>query len=202
MSYDSNKRWVSTELDEDAHRALCRLATQMGTHPSKLIEQFVVDGLAATAEQEEFVASIDLQVFAGVYEVRRRARIRSQLVQIAFEHQQNPTEETADLLKSLCELASIPVEEIVRESEDATLVPLAQDNGTGVNSAMRWLRQVVEAGNEYPVVFIMQLAKEVGFSESIVKSAKQNLGIISKRRSKGWMWMVPGTPGDDVTTLN
>lgn len=194
MTYESNKRWVSTEIDEDTHRALCQLATLRGQHPSKVIEQFIADGISLAAENEEFAASIDIQVYAGLFEVRRRARVRSQLVQIAFEHQQNPTEDTADMLKSLCELAGIPEEEIVRESEDATLVPIVQDNGTGVASATRWLRQVIEADNEYPVLFVMELAKEVGFSESTVKSAKQTLGIVSKRKSKGWVWTKPGEP--------
>lgn len=190
-SYDSNRRWISAELDEDVHRALLQLATLRGKHPNKLVEDMVVDGIALAAEQEEFVTSVDLQVYAGVYEVRRRARIRSQLVQIAFEHQQNPSEETADLLKSLCELAGVPVEEIVQESEDSTLVPLSQDNGTGVHSAARWLNKVVEIGKEYPAIFIMQLAHEVGFSDATVKSAKQVLGIQSKRKSMGWVWTIP-----------
>lgn len=198
MTYDSTtRRWVSCELDEDTHRALCQLATTHGQHPSKLIEQFITDGISVAAEQEEFTGNVDVQVFAGLYEVRRRARIRSQLVQIAFEHQQNPTEDTADMLRSLCELAGVSPEEITKESTEGSLVPIVQDNGAGVASAVRWLKQVVEVGNEYPVNFITDLARDVGFSTTTIKSAKQHLGIISVRKSKGWVWQMPENENDN-----
>jgi hypothetical protein len=176
------------------------IATQKGLHPAKVIEQFIVDGIALSAEMEEFSSSVDIQVYAGVYEVRRRARIRSQLVQIAFEHQQNPTEESADALRSLCELADVAVEEIIEESEDAALVPIIQDNGHGVASAVRWLKQVIEDGNEYPVTYLLELAYQAGFSQATIKSAKQTLGIVSRRKSNCWVWLRP--THEDVTTMN
>jgi len=167
------------------------LATQRGKHPSRLIEDFVSQGLESAAEEDEF-CPVDVRIMASLQDIRRRARMRSQLVQIAFEHQQQPTEETADILKSLCEAAEIPLEDVIRESSDTPIVPLVDDdNINGVNAAMRWLHTVIEAGEEYPVMFLLDLAHQVGFTDATVKSAKQLLGIISKRKSKGWVWSLP-----------
>jgi hypothetical protein len=186
-----SKKFVSCFLDEDTHRNLVRLATLLGAHPSDLVEQYITRGLLQDAKDLEEFVSPDLKVYAGMQEMRRRARVRAQLVNIAFEHNQNPTEESADLLNRLCVLVGIPVEDIIRDSEETLLVPVVNDDGHGVQSAMAWLARLVEPDQEYSVSAVTDMGAVRGFTPYVIKAAKSNLGLVSSRRSDGWIWKRP-----------
>lgn len=188
MTYVSSKKWIASEIEEDAYRALVEIAMRRGVRMAAVVEEMVMDGITAKAEGDEFFETVEVQVFAGLYQARKRARVRSMLTQIAYEHKQDPGEDTADTLQRLCDMAGIPVEDIVADSEDAVSVPVVQDTGSGLSSALRWLQKVMDKNVEYPVKFIMNLAQDAGFSEATIKSAKQKLLIISKRRSREWVW--------------
>jgi antitoxin component of RelBE/YafQ-DinJ toxin-antitoxin module len=187
MTEASSKRWVSTELDEDTHRTLLKVATELGVHPTKLIEKYITDGLTNEALTMDLFAPPELRVYAALQEVRKRSRIRSQLGQIAFEHQNNPSEESADILQNVCDISGVTVEDVV--SHDLSSVPLIQDNGNGVSSCVRWLQKYCIPNREFPVPVVLEQGKSFGFSEAVIRSAKAQLGIISKRASKTWVWV-------------
>lgn len=187
MAYD--RRIIYTELDEDTHRTLLALCSLRGQNINTVAAELLQEALARESEKDYACGEdlIDLRVYAGVQRVRRQARLRTQLCMIAFEHNQFPTEETADLLTDLCNLAGVAKEEIIKDSEDQR-VPLVQDNGTGVGSAVRWL-QAFLGSQEMPMVQVMEAGHRMGFSPATIRAAKTQLNIHSYRRANCWVWV-------------
>lgn len=197
MAYD--RKWLHFEVDEDTWRNVHALATVRGQNAGVVCEDLLKEGLLKAAEEEYATgdAAVDLHVYAGVARVRRQARLRAQLSMIAFEHNQAPTEETADLLLRLCNLVGVSVEEIAKDSEDAK-IKLVQDNGYGVNSASRWLVDYLKDCCEAPVVQVMEAGHRMGFTPAVIRAAKTNIGLQSIRRSTWWVWAKPVVVGVDT----
>jgi hypothetical protein len=159
-----------------------------------LIERYVTLGLIKEAEELKKTGSelsVDLRVFNALQNLRRNERIKVQLQQIAFQHLQSPSEETADLLNTLCEEANMTVEEVLAEARDATEVPLTYDDGRGVASAMGWLKGYLTPEEEFAVRAVEVVAEMQGFSKAVLKEAKRRLGVISKRKAHNWVWVLP-----------
>ena len=196
MAVDPSDRtkWIYAQVDEDTHRALCRRATETGFHPSELIDRYVTLGLMQDAEElrkSGTEMSVDLRVFNALQDLRRGERIKVQLQQIAYQHLQKPSEETADLLNVLCEEAGLTVEEVISEARDATEVPLTYDDGRGVASAMSWLKSYLTPEEELAVRAIEVVAEIQGFSKAVLKEAKRRLGVVSRRKAHNWVWVLP-----------
>lgn len=197
MATDRNT--IYTVLDEDTYRSLLALCNLKGRSVLEVAAELIQEGLVHAAESEYACGedAIDLRVFAGVMKVRRQARIRSQLTQIAFEHNQFPTEDTADLLNNLCNLAGIAVDEVARDGAEQK-VPLVTDNGFGVGSACRWLQDYLKDG-ETPVTQVMEQGHRMGFTPAVIRSAKAHLGVHSIRRSTSWVWTIQQPMGIEVS---
>lgn len=180
-------KFIACGLDEDVYAALMRYATFTGKHPSRLLEEWVIAALEA-AETDVFLAvPIEVKVFNTLQKQRATSRLRSQLVQIAMEHSESPSEESADRLQELCKEAGVSMEAILKESMDSTLVPL-RDDDSSVAKAIAWLVKTLAEGQEYPVSELMELASKDGLSATQLKDAKRQLGIVSARKSHQWIW--------------
>ena len=194
MSFDASEKtkWVSASLDEDTYRALNRRATELGMHPSVLLECYLIRGITEDAKEGKGEkASIETRVFVRLSEIRGRGRTRAQLQQIAYDHIQDPTEEKADMLRSYCKEAGFTIEEILEEANDVAQIPLTFDDGTGVISAMHWLRSTLrDHPDGLPSTGVMDAGAKHGFSQHVLNDAKRRLGVKSVRHSTYWAWIL------------
>jgi hypothetical protein len=185
---DLKNRWVSAEIPDDTYRALVMTATELGVHPSKLIGQYIISKLQEEVEVNGEHLPIDVHIWAVAEESKRNQRMRSQLVSIAYQHTQDPTEESSDMLNTLCIMAGVEIQQILDEAQDSRVVPLIQDGGTKQAEAMEWLGELLKSGGGQPAKAIFAKGEELGYSQSLLKQAKSALGIISKRKPDCWVW--------------
>ena len=185
---DLKTRWVSAEIPNDTYSALVMTATELGIHPSKLIGQYIITSLQEEVKINGDHLPIEVHVWAANEEVKRETRLRSQLISIAYQHREHPTEESSDILNTLCIMAGVGIQEILDEAEDSRVVPLMQDGGTLLSEVMEWLGRELKPGYEIPVKTIFAKGEDLGYSQSILKQAKAELGITSKRKEKYWTW--------------
>jgi len=188
MSNDK-KRIVYGAVDEDTHTSLAIIATANGEKIFNIINDAIVDYIQKETDKMGQGAPIDLKIYRSVQQARLVDRRRNQLVQIAWAHSNNPTEESADLLNELCNEADFPVEDIIAEIESSPMIPLGSDDGTGKFSAMRWLINFLPPGRPIKTKVIHAKGKEYNFSAGTLNAAKRELGIISKKPADYWVWI-------------
>ena len=185
---DLKNRWVSAEIPDDTYRALVMTATELGVHPSKLIGQYINASLQEEVKINGEHLPIDVHIWAVSEEAKRSQRMRSQLISIAYHHTQDPTEESSDMLNTLCIMAGVEMQQILDDAQDSRIVPLLQDGGTKHAEAMEWLGEVLKREGGLPAKEIFAKGEELGYSQSLLKQAKSSLGVISKRKPDCWVW--------------
>ena len=189
---EEKRKWVATELTEDTHRMLYLYATEIGEHPSKILERFTIDGLKnAAAEAKD--PSIYMRTFLAVQSALQREQTRSQLERLAWSAMDQADQKTFDDLADLCQGHGMTLEEVLEAVVSQKTPPvLIQDNGHGIGSAARWLEAMFRDRPEYPASDIVARGKEAGFSPPTLNAAKRKVGLISVRRAKYWSWVMPG----------
>ena len=91
-------------------------------------------------------------------------------------------------MNTLCLMAGVGIQEIMEEAEDSRIVPLMQDGGTLLDEVIEWLGNQLKSGDEIPAKAIFEKGIDLGYSQSILKQAKAELGITSKRKERHWTW--------------
>jgi len=80
---------------------------------------------------------------------------------------------------------------------------------TQKGNAEEWLKENMEPGKWYPAADLLANAEDDGFSETALRRARSDLGIVKpqhvRRTPTGWEWRLPGqclgkTPGKTVPT--
>ena len=186
---DLKTRWVSAEIPDDTYRSLVMTATELGVHPSKLIAQYINTSLQEEVKINGDHLPVEVHIWAVNEETRRKERMHSMLVGIAYRHTQDPTEESSDMLNTLCIMAGVEMQQVLDDAQDSRIVPLVQDGGTKLAEAMEWIGEELKLGNEIAAKSIFEQGEKLGYSHSLLKQAKSQLGIISKRKPKGWVWL-------------
>ena len=186
---DLKTRWVSAEIPDHTYRALVLASTELGVHPSKLIGQYINTGLKEEVGVNGDVLPVEVHIWAVNEETKRKERMHAMLVGIAYRHIQDPTEESSDMLNTLCIMAGVSIQGILDDAQDSRIVPLLQDGGTKLDEATEWIGQLLKLGHEIAAKSIFEQGEKLGYSQSLLKQAKGQLGIISKRKPKGWVWV-------------
>lgn len=185
--------WVWGQIEETTHAAMMEIATEMGKHYRVVVEQAV----------EEFIAEWVKQRDAKNKPVGKKARFESiilndrlrqtqlsQLKQLAYNHMENQTDESAEQLAAACDLLGVPVETIL--SEVSNMQQLVEvDPGVMLNEVARWLLEIMLPGKRYPSQDILDIGKARGFTEYKIRAAKTKLGVESRREGYSWVWVLP-----------
>jgi transposase-like protein len=178
-------------LDVDDHMELHRRAVELGTHPSKLVSRYIQEGLANDAEQSNDGKA---KLYAVMHVVRQNECIQSQLKRYAWECLRRGDESGLETLTSLCEDTGFAVEEILEQARHHDGPPRVVYNGRDkVSEAINLLQSLGEKSSEYPSVDVYALGEQHSLGESVMKEAKRQMGIVSERQSKYWVWRWPET---------
>ena len=195
MSEDGRTQWVSTEVDEDTHRTLLFLATETGQHPTRLINQFICDGLVRAAKEAQDPSPIT-RTYQAIKDLQGRQRTKSQLEKLGWAALKDANETEFEKFVELCQVNDFEPDSILSEVKDRETAPIViEDDGTGITSAMRWLEGQLEGGQEQTVNMIKIAASAMGFTLPTLNRAKQNLGVRSVRKSKHWTWVLDEPKG-------
>lgn len=191
---ESKTFWVAAEIEEAIHTALFEVATMVGKHPRKLVEMGVELVIAYYVELFEKEGK-PVPVIAKLETMLRQDRARqlrvNQIKIMAYNHVQNPTEDSADRLAEACELAGISIESLMEEINDKPQLIEVYTDGGSLSTAEFFLLSHMKPGELYPAKEIIEGAKKQGIKEYVIKDAKRKQGIESVRMEKEWCWRVP-----------
>ena len=182
----NNTRFVAAQIDEEQHRLLCRLATMLGKHPADLLSIAVQRFLTEVTVENP---PLDLQVFQALMKVRRNTDIEAMLRDMAIAYQNNPSEESADILNRMLELCGYTLEDVDHWIQQDRLVPLSRGGSPLTDQAITFMAGYMQVGNEYPMTDITDKARELGISAAALGVAKRKLNVRSVRRSTCWVWV-------------
>lgn len=191
---DDRTFWVWSQLDEALHTALLEVSTATGKHPRALIEIAIEEYIVRwTSERSAKGLSVSPHVQFEVIMLEDRTRqIRlNQLKQLAFNHVEHPTDDSAEQLASACDLAGISVESILQQvSNKPHVVELMGENGS-LNSVEMFLAMHIEPGNMYSASDVIAAGEKKGFKKYLINEAKRKLGIQSRKEGSAWLWFIP-----------
>jgi hypothetical protein len=179
------KMWTAGQLEEETYNALMGLAAQEGVPPAMIVEKAV----------EEYIRNVGKNsknsfVYAAyaVLEMRSREVRLLNIKQIAVAHIENPTDESADQLRALCEMSGVSMEEIISDmNRTPHIKALIAEVGT-LSSVEAWLLRFMEPGKSYAAKIVQEAAQKSGHSDFMIKKAKSKLNIVSRRMGKQWFW--------------
>lgn len=179
---------IYARVPEEVHSWLMTLASQQGISLGEMASQLLTEAFSEAVAAGNYQPKD--QVLQYYLQFTRRTRQREMVLEMARLYALNPTEAAADMLRSACEAAGIPLEEILRVVKDE---PVLQSVAAAENSKMarciRWLRDVFINEAELPANTVLRCAAERGFSNWMCNQAKSKLGIRSVRRPDGWYWV-------------
>lgn len=194
---DDKKRYIGAGLGDEAYYALIRMSTFQGRHPTSLIEEYVSRGLAQDVEMfaaEAHEIPADLQVFRSLQAVKAQANTYMMLKQIASALLTSPDERLAEQLHTLCDCSAVSFEGLMKEVQTSSLnvrSAISFDDDKSLAHTKAFLMDVFKSEMELRANDVYDMADKRGFTKASVREAKQELGIMSLRRSKGWVWVMP-----------
>ena len=186
--YEERKKVVYVELEPGTHRQLQDLASSLGIRISEAGGMCVEGDLARRVRLDP--KTLDARLFLGVQEAKRRQEIRAQLRRIAWQNLQEEDEEAMDNLALLCDEAGVSTEVVINEARQHSTPPMVYDSGK-LAEAIEFLHEIGQATRELPTTEVMDTGADRGLSSFILKQAKKEIGIISKRHPKNWVWVWP-----------
>jgi len=189
-NFEERKKVVYVELEPGTHRQLQDLASSRGIRISEAGGMCVERDLALRAQLDP--GSLEARLFLGVQKAKRRQEIRIQLRRIAWQNLQEGDEEAMDNLALLCDEAGVSTEAVIDEARQHNAPPMVYDGGK-LAEAIEFLHEIGQAARELPTTEVMGTGADRGLSSFVLKQAKKEIGIISKRRPKNWVWVWPET---------
>jgi len=201
---DVKRMWVGGQIDETIYTALWKVSTELGKHPSVVIEMSIEEFIVNfTNKKLNEGKDVDDKLLVTTLALEDRARTNqiTQLKTLAYSHLKFPTEESAERLEAACNASGISIETLLEEiNENQHIKELVSENGSLSNSEM-WLLENMSPGRKYPMRVIVEKGRDAGFKEHTLKAAKAKLGIESKRESHSWVWILPKNPQKGKTNL-
>lgn len=194
---DDKKRYIGAGLSDDVYYALIKMATYSGRHPTNLIEEYVQRGLIMDAEMhltEDSNLPVELKVFKHLQEIKLQANNYMMLKQIASSLLSCPDEMKAEHLHALCDLSGVSFETVMKEVQETSLSvksAMSFEDDNSVAQAKTFLMDIFKDVVELKANDIYDMGSERGFTKASLRDAKTELGVMSVRRSKSWVWQMP-----------
>lgn len=190
IDLEERKKVVYIELSPESHRVLCDLATSLGIRIAEVGAQCIDSDLARRARLNP--NSLEARLFAETQDARRREGVRSQLRRIAWGYLKDENEQGFDKLAALCDEAGVSIEETLSEAQQHKTPPMLYGGGK-LAEAVEFLHELGRAVGELPSTEIIDTGAGRGLSSFVLKQAKKEIGITSKRRPQNWVWVWPNS---------
>lgn len=194
---DDKKRYIGAGLSDEDYYTLIKMATYRGQHPTTLIEEYVNRGLTLDVEQyasETSDLSAELQVFHALQNVKSKTNVHMMLKQIASSLLEQPDEILAEELHTLCDIARVSFEAVMTEVQSASLnvrSAISFDDDSSIAHVKTFLLDIFKNEVELKANDVVEMGEAKGYSRATIREAKQDLGIMSIRRAKSWVWVLP-----------
>lgn len=193
---EEKKFWVWGQIEEEQHTALLELSTATGKHPRQLVElgvELVIATLATERTKKGLFVPPTVRLEAMATEDRAQQLRLNQAKVMAYNHVQNPTDESAERLAEACDIVGISVEAILEQVSSNPIASEIMGDGKSLTSVESFLIDYLKPGKLYSSSEVIAAAEARGFKAYLVKEAKRKLKIVSKRDKSEWMWHFPAT---------
>lgn len=195
-----NKAFVGIYLPKEVHRSLNVLASQLGNDvtqvAAEMVENAISEHLAYVNGTSDYV-SPELALAQAYMKMRRTEQARFQLVSLMINIIQAPTDDKQlDELEKLCETNGFDLSEIRQQAQEMTRVHTAGifDFGEGdsqTERATNFLSGLFKSSNSLSAKEIEIRATQNKIPISVLKLAKRNLSLVSRRKGSVWYWELP-----------
>ena len=206
MSFDEDKKTINQiPVDTHTHRWLVRFANLKGESlkeaTGSLLDMLYTAYIPETDQlNKEGYDNEQVELFWSWFKFKQKEIRRQRVFQAAAIYASDPTEENADMLARMCELARLDYAEVKEKAENDPYSSLIAStrNGTKFGECMRWLPQfIMEQGGQVNVAPLRAMANRQGFTASMldrVKRAIQNdpdaPAIVSVKVGAAWAWRI------------
>lgn len=192
-----NKAYCAAYLDKAVHRALVSLASKLGMDitdvAAELIEEGIESRISMTAGTSDIITP-ELLLAETYLKMRRHEQSRTQLISLMVNFLQFPSEDKQlDHIQHLCEMCGFDMEDIRVQAQDLTHVQTngvfsMSDAGLQTERALKLLNELFSGAPSIPYREIEQKAAQQDIPFNVLKVAKRQLGLISRRVKEGWNW--------------
>jgi len=187
MADQIKKMYIGGQIDAEDYRRFFRLAVSLGKQISDLVPVAILYYMGMAEYEDESKVPLEIRFHRKLVQIRRSADIENVLRDMALAYVAAPNEETSEMLSECAAEAGYTREEILEWISEDRLVPLG-NTATTLDKAVDFLSRMIEPGQEYPTIDIIEKGKAEGFTEGTINAAKRKLGIRSERRPKCWVW--------------
>ena len=194
MASEDRKLIIYAKIDETTYHMMLAIASERGQMVFETASELLVMLTEMELEKEEMGNHPDVRLRKLHQEVRRK-KGRAQLVrEMAFEHLDNPTEESLEQLEQAAEIAGMSVESVLEECEKVKPATLRFKTGNSTpNDVQEWLMSTIKPGEVYAATDVVEEGEKRGFKKYAIDEAKRAIGIDSARKGMKWYWSLPGT---------
>lgn len=186
--------WVWAQLEESIHTTMLEVSTVTGKHPKVLLEMALEDYIinwVATQKEKGAHVPTNVELEAIILVERKKQVYVNHIKQLAYNHVDKPTDESADTLARACELAGISVESILEQVSNKPQMGEIIANGGTLSMAELYLLDVMQPGQVYQAREIIDFGEAKGIKKYLINEAKRKLNIASRRESGSWVWILP-----------
>lgn len=183
---------IYAKIDEATFHILHTIASERGQMVYDTASE-LLGKLAETELNEETLGQHpDIRLRRLHQEVRKQKTRVALVREMAFEHLDNPTEESLDALDQAAELAGITLEAILEECERVQPSTLKFKTGNAEPSQVeQWLMATIIPGEIYAAADVKKEGEIRGFKKYAIDMAKREIGIDSERIGMRWYWSMP-----------
>ena len=187
-------KYIWCDVDDVEFTNFQRAAAKQGKHPVDLLYEWFIEKLQDHLEREqvESVTPPDARtkMFLLGLQHSERVRNRAQLKKFACTARDTKKDEDMQIFIEACEAMKVDPEDILDEvvGYDNYSAPV---DSTTLASAIEWLASFIPPGEARASTEIERAGKEMGYSKSILKKAKREIGLSSRRESTHWVWEWP-----------
>jgi hypothetical protein len=204
MPPEDKKRLNYISVNADTLTWLVKLANELGEHVGDFAG-YLLDECALKWKPPTEGDDPDRQLFWELLDFQRRETLHNRVITAAsiYQNKRVKTEEDADSLAAMCDLAGLDYGEIMKqvEGDPFSSVIAYSRNGSVMGNCMRWLVEKMRDRQRMPANLVEVLANRQGFSKSTLDRARRAINmdakspaIETKREGRGWVWFVKGLP--------
>lgn len=186
-----NRRWTWVKLPEAAHDALMRSSTELGRHPSDILEETFNDWLINFSKKSKSKSVLFYAAHLRDKENQNHIAIVKQLI---VSYQKHPTDEAFDEITMLCDLIGETMENLAEELKESPHLSEILKSSDKVSKAELWILEVMKPDKPMASKAIKELAEKAGYGAHIIDRAKDRLNrsgsveITPFKQGTMWFW--------------
>lgn len=188
---EENRKWLGAHIEDQLYNALMKLSYEEGKHVMTVAEEAFAAHVVNKADKSK---NATVRIQAAVIEDKDRQNRLAQLKQLYVSHMTLQSEEGAEQLKFLCDLAGVTLENLVDKMNESPHLSEVLKGKDSLSAAELWLLEKLKPGASYAAKTIIEEAEKAGYKKHIIVDARAKIAattsfeINSIKQGSAWFW--------------